>query len=280
MLYHSVSIFPVRAGGEILLQLRDDRPGLVNANCWSTVGGSIEPGETPLEAALREMAEETGKTQEVLAPAGQTEVASTWRENARLRIHLFGAAVDWSLDDLILGEGQGLDWFGPDRERIERLAPEIVPALSAFRASSVFGDLVANAPRPHAEVIRALPSDLPNLLGLRGGQLLALFGVPAGFAGSLRRVLGSVRLSASPSEDERPQAVLWWQHDGEAGGLLKHWRRQLAPGGSLWFILPAVLSQPLGTGEPSALAQARAMDWRETGMLNLADGIQAVRLVP
>jgi 8-oxo-dGTP diphosphatase len=43
---------------EILLQLRDDKPGLEYPNCWGTFGGQIEEGETPQEALLREIKEE------------------------------------------------------------------------------------------------------------------------------------------------------------------------------------------------------------------------------
>jgi 8-oxo-dGTP diphosphatase len=49
----SVSIF-CRHAGEILL-IRHKRLGR-----WLPVGGEIEPGETPLEAARRELREETG----------------------------------------------------------------------------------------------------------------------------------------------------------------------------------------------------------------------------
>ncbi len=45
---------------EILLQLRDNKPGLEYPNCWGTFGGQIEEGETPQEALVREIKEELG----------------------------------------------------------------------------------------------------------------------------------------------------------------------------------------------------------------------------
>ncbi|MEM6758166.1 MAG: NUDIX hydrolase [Pseudomonadota bacterium] len=45
--------------GDMLASLqRDDRPGLLWAGHWDLPGGGIEPGETPLQCALRETREE------------------------------------------------------------------------------------------------------------------------------------------------------------------------------------------------------------------------------
>src|SRR3989344_1528315 len=48
-------------GDKVLLQLRDDKPGIFYPNCWTFAGaGFMEEGEEPLAAAKRELLEETG----------------------------------------------------------------------------------------------------------------------------------------------------------------------------------------------------------------------------
>jgi len=44
----------------VLLQLRDDLPGVSFGGTWCLPGGGVEKGEKPKEAAIREFAEETG----------------------------------------------------------------------------------------------------------------------------------------------------------------------------------------------------------------------------
>jgi 8-oxo-dGTP diphosphatase len=49
-------LYPFR-GDQLLLLRRRKQP---NLGLWSPPGGKVEPGETPLDSALRETAEETG----------------------------------------------------------------------------------------------------------------------------------------------------------------------------------------------------------------------------
>lgn len=49
-------------GDRLAVLLRDDKPGLMWADHWDLPGGGHEPGETPLECALRETREELSLT--------------------------------------------------------------------------------------------------------------------------------------------------------------------------------------------------------------------------
>ena len=54
-----VQVILVRKDGSLILQLRDKKDGLVNSGLITAFGGSIKPGETSREAAIREISEET-----------------------------------------------------------------------------------------------------------------------------------------------------------------------------------------------------------------------------
>jgi transketolase len=53
------TVFILRDDGAALLQHRDDKPGLRRAGMWVPPGGGLDPGETPEDAARREILEET-----------------------------------------------------------------------------------------------------------------------------------------------------------------------------------------------------------------------------
>ena len=54
------SVFLLRDDGALLLQHRDDKPGLPLAGKWAPPGGHCEPGEDAGHCARRELREETG----------------------------------------------------------------------------------------------------------------------------------------------------------------------------------------------------------------------------
>ena len=58
----------LRKDGAMLMQHRDQKPGLPYAGKWSIPSGRQEPGETPEECARRELLEETGYRSGPLEP--------------------------------------------------------------------------------------------------------------------------------------------------------------------------------------------------------------------
>jgi len=252
--------------------LRDDRPDLPGANCWSTIGGAVERGETPEQAAHREAEEEIGRSPEKLIPIGTFD-------GSRFRSHLFATSAVWPLDDLIVGERQGVDWLSPAAVRAAPLAKGIGPAVTEFLGSATYRALAAGGP-PGPAI--ALPPFLPSFaleLGLRPGQLVAVQGATAAFVRRLWDVLDGARVTASMADAERADLVLWWPRADIDKEALATWRRRLATGGAIW----CVTGRDAPEMDPRArrlLLAARGLGLVEAGMLVLPTGERALRLAP
>jgi 8-oxo-dGTP diphosphatase len=102
------------ADGKVLLNLRDNIPGIDCPGQWACLGGGIEPGETPDEAAIRELAEE------LAASGGQPVQYSPLKflcleervyQNKPLLEHVFYTRVLTDVSYLQITEGQRLAAF-------------------------------------------------------------------------------------------------------------------------------------------------------------------------
>jgi len=91
--------------GEVLLQLRDDKPTIAYPNCWGTFGGQLEEGELPEAAIMREIEEELG-----FQPNGTQPYAEYVCDG--YKIHMF-RTVDpgLRLQSLDVHEGQRAGFF-------------------------------------------------------------------------------------------------------------------------------------------------------------------------
>jgi ADP-ribose pyrophosphatase YjhB (NUDIX family) len=113
-------------GGRLLLQLRDERPGRINANRWGFFGGHVEPGESARDAFVREMREELGWQPRHFEHWTTRDVDE---DGWHVRSHAFAAHLDVPLDALTLGEGQRMALFAPDA-----LPPETIPGAARLIA--------------------------------------------------------------------------------------------------------------------------------------------------
>jgi len=111
---HCVSALLIDDQGKLVIQLRDDKPGLVFPAHWATLGGGIESGETPDEAMRRELEEE-------IEPAPPVTFWRYFEHNYRVRgetrmvaNHVYVGQLPCALEDIKLYEGQRLDSFGAE----------------------------------------------------------------------------------------------------------------------------------------------------------------------
>lgn len=102
------------SAGDLLLQLRDDKPDLRYPNFWTLFGGSVEDGESPEQAIHRELMEEMEialpltfwKT--FVCPVRSIEgVVTTYN-------HVFVGKLNRDIATIDLNEGQDMRYFSPD----------------------------------------------------------------------------------------------------------------------------------------------------------------------
>ena len=118
--------------GRILLQLRDDKPGLPEPGRWGLFGGMVEEGEAPEAALARELLEELG------AAVGAVEgELFRIRDDASGILHIvYLVRCADAGQRFALTEGQAFGWFALDRAAelslswlIHRYLSKILPVV-------------------------------------------------------------------------------------------------------------------------------------------------------
>jgi 8-oxo-dGTP pyrophosphatase MutT (NUDIX family) len=97
----------VDPSGAVLLQHRDDTAN-ASPNQWSLPGGHVEPGETPEEAARRELLEETGLTAGDLEPFWHGPRPEEAGFTHAVTVHVFRGQTQARQEDVVLGEGRAM----------------------------------------------------------------------------------------------------------------------------------------------------------------------------
>lgn len=155
--------------GRVLLAER--KAGKDAAGFWELPGGQIDPGETPIQAAARELLEELGVRALELAP---------WRvyehdfPTKRVRLHWFHVRR-WSGEPKGR-EGQRVAWVDPARPTVGPLLPsnelvlatlalpELVAVARVSRAPGAADELLAKVPSLVADGLRLLIVRAPDLV--------------------------------------------------------------------------------------------------------------------
>ncbi|WP_298584674.1 NUDIX hydrolase [uncultured Kocuria sp.] len=103
----------VREDGRLLLVRRGREP---QRGRWSVPGGSVEPGETPAQAAVRETLEETGARVRAERELGTVRVPA-------------GAGLVYEVHDVAATYLGGTLRPGDDADAVRWVAPEELPRL-------------------------------------------------------------------------------------------------------------------------------------------------------
>jgi len=117
-----VDTYALRGAGRTLeiLALRRGPNGR-NPGSWETVHGTIEPGETPVQASLRELREETGLVPAKFYNLSRTEAFYQHRTNELALIPVFAAFVAPDVTVKLSAEHDRAEWLRP-RDAAERFA--------------------------------------------------------------------------------------------------------------------------------------------------------------
>lgn len=115
-----------RADGRVLL-LQRSATHSSNAGKWCFVTGYVEQGETPRQAAIREMGEELRLSGEPVREGALVTVATDWGDTLIVHPFLF----DFDAVDVVLeAEHQGYEWIAPaevvDYDIVQQLDEDLV----------------------------------------------------------------------------------------------------------------------------------------------------------
>lgn len=135
----------VDARGWLLMQLRS-REAAASPGQWSMPGGGIEPGESPEQAAHRELLEETGlRVAGPLALFWEGLRPSSTGSGKLAEWHVYCARTTACQQDVILGEGDAMVFTAPERIPMLHLGDSAAYFLQLFLASAEYRRLCAGA---------------------------------------------------------------------------------------------------------------------------------------
>jgi 8-oxo-dGTP pyrophosphatase MutT (NUDIX family) len=107
-----VDTYALRGAGDRLEVLALRRgPNGRNPGSWETVHGTIESGETPVQASLRELREETGFTPSRFYNLSRTEGFYQHRSDELVLIPVFVAFVETSAEVRLSAEHDRAEWL-------------------------------------------------------------------------------------------------------------------------------------------------------------------------
>jgi 8-oxo-dGTP diphosphatase len=118
--------------GEVLLQQRDDKPGLVFAGFWTLFGGQVEAGEAPEAAIRRELDEEIGYVPPLDFWLSYVCPVRSIPGDVMTTNHVFTGQMGVPIETLTLMEGQAMRYFHLDAAAAMSIAFRQEAVLRAY----------------------------------------------------------------------------------------------------------------------------------------------------
>ena len=111
---------------KILLLRRNEQKRKKSNSEWGNVGGSIEPGETPVQACIREAREETGVhlNSDDLFPILDKRLPQSKRYHHESVMHFYATSIDENTKISLNDESDTYEWFGPENLPDKTLDPK------------------------------------------------------------------------------------------------------------------------------------------------------------
>jgi 8-oxo-dGTP pyrophosphatase MutT (NUDIX family) len=170
----SAGVILVDREGRVLMQLRDANPAIMYPDHWGITGGAGLAGETPEQAARREVEEETGlilgrfepfRAYYFQEPAdGRGARPARARSRADYELYLFHAPCETPVEELVCGEGQALRFVSPDELDEIPIAYNHRQVLEDFFGSTAYAAYVTGAAFQAGQRLDALESFLAAVI--------------------------------------------------------------------------------------------------------------------
>lgn len=121
----------LNAQREVLMMLRDNKPGIMHPGKWGLIGGHAERGEKPIATLIREVKEETGlKIDKKIC--GKSIITHELDPRGKIERSIFVIRGNWMNSDIIKGEGQEIKFISRDDLFNLEVSPHVFTIFKAI----------------------------------------------------------------------------------------------------------------------------------------------------